>query len=53
MSKDTDENYDPYVSNGAVYLPHQCDEWLVGSRRELVALIQKLQALLKDEELHP
>lgn len=32
---------------GSVYLPHSCDEWVIGGREEVEALIADLQELLK------
>ena len=44
---------DDYVPDGEVHrldgkawLPHSCDEWVIGGREEVEALIKDLQALL-------
>ncbi len=36
------------VPNGTVYLPHSCDEWIVGGKAEVVRLIEDLQALVPE-----
>ena len=33
---------------GAVYLPHSCQEWIIGGRAEVHALIRDLQQLVDD-----
>ena len=33
--------------SGLVYLPHSCEEWIVGSKEEVEMLIADLQELIK------
>lgn len=32
-----------------VYLPHSCDEWVIGGREQIKALIEDLQAILDEQ----
>lgn len=32
---------------GAVYLPHSCEEWVIGGKEEVELMIQDLQNILK------
>lgn len=34
------------VPDFCVYLPHSCDEWVIGGKEEVEALIRDLQAVL-------
>lgn len=34
-----------YLPLGAVFLPHSCDEWVIGGEAEITALIADLQAI--------
>lgn len=45
------DDYEPYIEDGKVMLPHQCDAWYVGGKKELKKFIAALQELLKDPEL--
>jgi hypothetical protein len=50
MTSDDDE---PFIDNGNVLLPHQCDEWFVGGRAAVEQMIADLTELLKDPSLKP
>lgn len=43
----------PYIDNGQVVLPHSCDEWIIGGRKEVEQMILDLQELLKYPKLRP
>ena len=46
-------NYDSN-SDYTFYLPHQCDEWVIGGIEEVEALIENLQKTAKQvRESHP
>lgn len=51
----TDENKDaPYIDDlGQVCLPHSCDEWRIGGKKDVQKMIAQLQALLSDFRLVP
>lgn len=34
------------IGTGNVYLPHSCDEWIIGGKAEIEAMIKDLQAAL-------
>ena len=36
------------VPIGTAYLPHSCDEWIIGGREQVEMLIADLQAILED-----
>ncbi len=42
------DDYDEFES--VCYLPHSCDEWIIGKKENVVALIEDLQAWLKSHE---
>lgn len=44
----TDTRSDDYgtASPGEVYLPHSCDEWVIGGPVEIEMLIENLQSVL-------
>ena len=35
------------VKPGDVYLPHSCDEWVIGGKEQIEALIEDLNAALQ------
>ena len=35
---------------GDVFLPHSCDEWVIGGKKEIALLIADLQEILKHME---
>lgn len=45
----TDSRVDGYpdVPAGHVYLPHSCDEWVIGGREQIEALMSDLEAALQ------
>ena len=40
-----------YVSGREVLLPHSCDEWTIGGRKQAEQLIADLQTILAAEDL--
>lgn len=51
---DGEDRYDGFgleKYKGQAYLPHSCDEWIVGGRKEVEQLIEDLQELLTKPEL--
>ena len=40
------EHYVSSTNLPAVYLPHSCDEWIIGGRKEVEAMIADLQNAL-------
>lgn len=50
MCKDDDK---PYIRDGNIELPHQCDEWFIGGRKAVEKMIANLTELLKDPKLNP
>jgi hypothetical protein len=46
-----DSRLDGFVDDvpaGVVYLPHSCDEWIIGGKEQVKALIADLQAIVDD-----
>lgn len=41
------EDYD-HVGAGIAFLPHSCQEWVIGGKEQIQDLIEDLQALLKE-----
>lgn len=46
MTDSRTEGYDD-VPHGTVFLPHSCDEWVIGGPEQIRTLIEDLQAALK------
>lgn len=45
------DDFKPFIRDGKVCLPHQCQEWVIGDRKDVEQMITDLQELLKSEEL--
>jgi hypothetical protein len=41
----------PNYGAGTAYLPHRCDEWVIGGREQIKTLIEDLTAILEAEEI--
>jgi len=41
------------VPRGTVFLPHSCNEWVIGGRTQIQALIKDLQAIINAEDAAP
>lgn len=47
---DSSLGFDEQQAIGKVYnLPHSCDNWVIGTRKEALQLIEDLQKLLDEE----
>ena len=40
-------NRDAYLPLGTAFLPHSCDEWVIGGPEEIKMLIEDLQEVLR------
>ena len=47
---DSSQRGTPKCGAGTVYLPHSCDEWVIGGAEQIRALIDDLQAALEKIE---
>jgi len=50
MVKKAGENDGLMAEPGEFYLPHSCDEWVIGTREQAEQLIADLQELLSQEK---
>lgn len=46
----SDERGDESQLHPVVYLPHSCDEWVIGKKENIILLINDLQEILNDIE---
>jgi len=43
------ERHKPYLDpDGMVYLPHQCDDWCIGKKEDVIEMIKLLQELVNE-----
>lgn len=47
----SDDNWSYTAEPGEAFLPHSCDEWVIGGAQAVRTLIADLQALLESGEL--
>ena len=45
-----DDKEKPYKDDGFVLLPHQCQEWVIGKKADVIDMIRLLQELVDQWE---
>jgi len=46
-----DDNYESVDLQNAVYLPHSCDQWIIGGKSNIRTMIEDLTELLNDPQI--
>lgn len=50
LRRDPPDYWDPEIPFPTAFLPHSCDEWIIGGKEEIRCLIADLQAALETFE---